>query len=199
MVETVSVTDLGLERTLLERAQAGERGALRELLERHAGALYAGVILPRAGDAAVAEDVLRATMMTAIEKLPTIKWQGRSLYHWLRRVAVNKVIDHHRRGQRSRRLADALAAEPAADVLPSQVPGAEELLIAEEERRMNQRRVKAAMMRLNPRYQQAIRLRLLDELPREACAERLEVSVGTFDVVLFRALAALRKAFERET
>ncbi len=195
----MSVTDLDKERLLLERAQAGDRGALRELLERHAGSLYAQVILPRAGDATVAEDVLRATMMTAIEKLPGIKWQGRSVYHWLRRVAVNKVIDHHRRGQRSRRLADALAKEPAAAVLPSASPGAEEALIAEEERRINLRRAKAALEQINPRYQRAIRLRLLEELPREACADRLEVSVGTFDVVLFRALAALRKAFERET
>ena len=186
------------ERALLERAQAGDRVALRDLLERHADALYGQVILPRAGDATVAEDILKATMVTAIEKLPTLKWQGRSLYHWLRRVAVNKVIDHHRKGQRSRRMADALAAEPSPDVLPAARPGAEEALIAAEEARINQERVGAALEQINRRYRRAIRLRLLEELPREECARRLEVSPGTFDVVLFRALKALRKAFERE-
>ena len=203
MVETVSAPEtadgvLAGERVLLERAQAGDRAALRDLLDWHAGALYGQVILPRAGDATVAEDILRATMVTAIEKLPTLKWQGRSIYHWLRRVAVNKVIDHHRRGQRARRLADALAAEPTPSVLPSAQPGAEEALIAAQERHINLERVGAALERLNPRYQRAIRLRLLDELPREDCARELDVSVGTFDVVLFRALKALRKAFERE-
>ena len=48
--------------------------------------------------------------------------------------------------------------------------------------------------RINPRYADVIRLRVLEERSREEAARTLGVSVATFDVVLHRAMAALRKA-----
>ena len=48
---------------------------------------------------------------------------------------------------------------------------------------------------LHPRYAQAIRLRLCEERPRAECAATLGVSVETFDVLLFRAVRAFRKAY----
>src|SRR5690348_12970631 len=55
-------------------------------------------------------------------------------------------------------------------------------------------RVEAALAKINPRYAQAIRLRVLEERPREEVAATLGVTVSTFDVVLHRALNALKKA-----
>jgi RNA polymerase sigma factor (sigma-70 family) len=55
-------------------------------------------------------------------------------------------------------------------------------------------RVDAALAKINPRYATAIRLRVLDEKPREEVAATLGVTVATFDVVLHRAIAALKKA-----
>lgn len=186
---------LAWEEALVARARRGDRRALQRLLEQHAGALYSRVIVPRTGDPAVAEDILKATLVTAMEKLDSFRWQGRSIYHWLRRIAVNKVVDHHRRSQRTRRLGEALAAEPEADVLPSRHEGPEEALLAEEERRINRRRLERALEAVNPRYRRAVELRLVQELSREECARRMEVTVGTFDVVLYRALRALRRSF----
>ena len=61
-------------------------------------------------------------------------------------------------------------------------------------------RVEEALGRINRRYAEAIRLRILEDLPREDVAKRLGVTVSTFDVVLHRALTALRKALaERGT
>jgi RNA polymerase sigma-70 factor, ECF subfamily len=182
-----------LEEALVRRAQRGDREALRQLLGQHADALYGRVILPRLGDPTTAEDVLKATMVTAIEKLHSFRWQGRSVYFWLRRIAVNKVIDHHRRNQRAQRLARSLAREPEPEGPGRAGPEAE--LIASEERRLNAGRVGAALAKLHPRYRRAIELRLLRELPREECARQLEVTLGTFDVVLFRAVNAFRRSF----
>ena len=50
---------------------------------------------------------------------------------------------------------------------------------------------------LNPRYRRAIELRFLEEHPRERCAQLMEVKLGTFDVVLLRALRAFRKNWEQ--
>jgi RNA polymerase sigma-70 factor (ECF subfamily) len=186
---------ISFEEGLVRRAQRGDREALRQLLAKHAEALYARVILPRLGDPSTAEDLLKATMVTAIEKLSTFHWQGRSIYFWLRQIAVNRIIDHHRRNQRAQRLAQSLAREPEPEPEGLGRSGAETELIAREERRINGERVRAALAKLNPRYRRAIELRLLQELPRQQCALQLEVTLGTFDVLLFRAVNAFRRSF----
>ncbi|HEY4245082.1 MAG TPA: RNA polymerase sigma factor [Kofleriaceae bacterium] len=166
---------------------------MRPLLERYASPLYGTVILPRLGDAASAEEVLRDTLATAVEKIGRFTWQGKSIYPWLRQIALNKVFDVHRQTKRSRRLADAMAHEVAVESDPS--THADALLMADQERRAHRVQIDAAMSQLQERYRTAIELRLVQELPREECAKRLAVTIGTFDVLLFRAVRAFRKQF----
>jgi RNA polymerase sigma-70 factor, ECF subfamily len=52
----------------------------------------------------------------------------------------------------------------------------------------------SALDRINPRYASAIRLRVIEERSREEVAAELGVSTATFDVILHRAMTALRKA-----
>lgn len=190
---------VSLEQRLVSKAQAGDRQALQALLARHIDALYARIVLPRTGDRAVAEDIVKDTMVTAIEKLDTFRWQGRSIYFWLRQIAVNKVIDHHRRTGRAGRLVQSLQNEPDAAVLPSPGgPEPEAALIAREEQRINKTRIQATLEQMNPRYRRAIELRLIEEQPREECARSMEITVGTFDVLFFRAVRAFRKTFEEQ-
>jgi RNA polymerase sigma factor (sigma-70 family) len=185
--------ELAHERQLVQEAQRGHLDAMRPVLERYAQPLYSTVILPRLGDAASAEDVLRDTLATAVEKIQRFTWQGKSIYPWLRQIAINKVYDVHRQSKRSRRLADAMAHEltDASDPAPS----ADAQLIADQERRAHKARIEDTMQQLADRYRTAIELRLVQELPREDCASRLGVSIGTFDVLLFRAVRAFRKHF----
>nr|MBA3538643.1 hypothetical protein [Deltaproteobacteria bacterium] len=56
-------------------------------------------------------------------------------------------------------------------------------------------RIDDTMGLLQDRYRTAIDLRLIQELSREECAKRLGVTIGTFDVLLFRAVRAFRKQF----
>ena len=191
--DTAEAERLEEEQRLVERAQAGDMDALRPLFERYSDPLYGGVILPRLGDTAAAQDVLRDTFASAIEKIGTFQWSGRSIYAWLRQIAVNKVIDVHRRTKRTGRLVSALAEEQPQETSPWEAP--DEALIAVEEQRRNAGRIEAAMTALSPRYRLAIQLRLVEERPREECAQRLNVTIGTFDVVLFRAIRAFRRAF----
>jgi RNA polymerase sigma-70 factor (ECF subfamily) len=190
---------ISLQKAVLARAKAGDREALRLLLVQHADALYSRIILPRTGDPTLAEDILKETMVTAIEKIQTFHWQGRSIYFWLRQIAVNKVIDHHRSSGRASRLAQTLSNEPDADLLAGRMgPGPEAALIAQQERQINARRIRSTLERMNPRYRRAIELRLIEELSRQECARRMEVAIGTFDVLFFRAVKAFRRAFAEE-
>ncbi|HEU5055287.1 MAG TPA: RNA polymerase sigma factor [Kofleriaceae bacterium] len=182
---------------MVAEAQAGNLDAMRPILESYAAPLYATVILPRLGDAATAEDVLRDTFTTAIEKIEQFRWTGKSIYVWLRQIAVNKVYDVHRRSKRSVQLADAMAKEMPQATQPE--AAADAMLIAAEEQVQNRERIGHAMRALSERYRTAIQLRLIDELPREECARRMNVTTGTFDVVLFRAVRAFRKHFGAES
>jgi RNA polymerase sigma-70 factor (ECF subfamily) len=182
------------ERRLVELAQSGDPNALRPIFEKYAAPLYAGVILPRLGDAATAEDILRDTFVTALEKIHTYKWLGHGVYGWLRQIAVNKVIDVHRRTRRATRLLNEYAEESPRETDPQRA--ADALLIAAEERSLSGQRIAAAMDALTPRYREAIQLRLVDEQSREECARRMNVTLGTFDVLLFRAVRSFRKHFE---
>lgn len=185
--------ELAEEQRLVEEAQQGNLDAMRPILERYASPLYGTVILPRLGDAASAEEVLRDTLATAVEKIRRFTWQGKTIYPWLRQIAINKVFDLHRQSKRSRRLADALVHE--VDVESDPASHADAQLIADQERRAHRARIDQAMAQLQDRYRLAIELRLVQELSREDCAQRLGVTIGTFDVLLFRAVRAFRKQF----
>lgn len=187
---------LEAEREAILAAQAGDREALRPILQRYGPVLFAGVILPRLGNEADAEDVLKDTMMTVIDRIQSFTWQDRSIYYWMRQIALNKIIDLHRRRRRGERLVEALARE--AETQPSGPDRADEALMAAEERRINRERIHQTLSAINPRYAEAIRLRLLAELPRQDCASRLGVTLGTFDVLFFRALRAFRKVWLSE-
>ena len=185
--------ELEREQRLVEEAQRGNLDAMRPILERYAQPLYGTVILPRLGDTASAEDVLRDTLATAVEKINRFTWQGKSIYPWLRQIAINKVFDVHRQSKRSRRLADAMAHELPSETDPT--THADVQLMADQERRAHRERIDTAMDGLAERYRLAIELRLVQELSREECAKRLGVTIGTFDVLLFRAVRAFRKTF----
>ena len=191
--EPATHVELAEEQRLVEEAQQGNLDAMRPLLERYAAPLYGTVILPRLGDAASAEEVLRDTLATAVEKIRKFTWQGKTIYPWLRQIAINKVFDVHRQSRRSRRLADAMAHEVELESDPATHADAQ--LIADQERRVHRARIGETLATLQERYRLAIELRLIQELPREDCAQRLGVTIGTFDVLLFRAVRAFRKHF----
>ncbi len=55
--------------------------------------------------------------------------------------------------------------------------------------------VATALARINPRYRRALELRFFEDQDRDRCAAALEVKIGTFDVLLLRALRAFRAAW----
>jgi RNA polymerase sigma-70 factor (ECF subfamily) len=184
--------DLEEERRAIARAQAGDSRALERVLARHAEPLFSSLLLPRLGDRVQAEELLKDTFATALEKIGGFTWQGRSLFFWLRQIALHKLIDAARHRGRAQRLLTALAAEAELAAPPL---GTDDVLIAEEDRRRALARIEETLARLPERYASAIRLRLIEERPRLECAASLGVEVGNFDVILFRALRAFRKEY----
>jgi RNA polymerase sigma-70 factor (ECF subfamily) len=177
---------------VVDGLKRGDRAAAGTLYGWYGDCLFREVILPRVPVRELAEDVLRDTFRTVLERINQYQpEENRSIYFWIRRIAINRSVDVYRAYQRSRRLEEAVTAESQVHAeTPRPSAGLEQ-----DERRAA---IERALGRINPRYAEALRLRLLQDLDREECAERMGVTVGNFDVILHRASAAFRKAWETE-
>jgi len=58
------------------------------------------------------------------------------------------------------------------------------------------RNVQQLLAAISPRHRRALDLRFLQELPRQDCARSMQLTLGAFDVLLLRALRALRAEWE---
>jgi RNA polymerase sigma factor (sigma-70 family) len=176
------------DQELVERAKAGDRGSLSTLLMRHGPPVYRSVLLPRLGSEAAAQDALSETYAKVLTKLHLFEWQEKGFYPWFRTVAFNVALDHLRANKRLRLVSDEVLETEA-----SEEASADHALQEARDKDAMRARVEAALAKINPRYANAIRLRVLEEQPREEVARALEVTPSTFDVLLHRALAALKK------
>ncbi len=188
------VSDLDGEEALVEKARSGDRGALGSLLQHHGPRLYRAVLLPRLGSEAAARDALSETYAKVCANITKFTWQAKGFYPWLRVIALNTALDQLRGRKRTllwspEDVQTELDATNTATPLDAKLSEARDRAAAKE-------RVTKALEKINERYAMAIRLRVLEERSREEVAATLDVTVATFDVVLHRALAALRKVLE---
>jgi RNA polymerase sigma factor (sigma-70 family) len=196
MVGAVADQDeLELERQLVVRAQAGDREALGQLLYRHGPALYRSVLLPRLGSEAAAKDALAETYAKVVERIDRFTWQNVGFYPWLRTVALRIALDHLRAKKRMV-FWEPEDVERSLDESENAAEGSEQALDERRDREAARSKVEEALERIHPRYARAVRLRVLEERPREEVAALLEVTPATFDVLLHRAIAALKKALQ---
>lgn len=180
------------DQALVTRAQAGDRAALGELLHKHGPGLYRSVLLPRLGSEAAAKEALSETYAKVVANISKFVWQNVGFYPWLRTVALRVALDQLRAKKRLVLFdEDDLARE--VDAAQTTTP-VDQHLSDQRDLDAARQKVEAALARINPRYARAIRLRVLEELPRDEVASILEITPATFDVLLHRAIAALKKA-----
>jgi RNA polymerase sigma-70 factor (ECF subfamily) len=178
------------EQELCERARTGSRIALGQLLEKHGSRLYRSVLLPRLGSVDAAEEALAITYSKVVERFSQFEWQAVGVYPWLRMVAMHVAIDMLRARKREV-LFEPSDLERELDLGQRSDTSADQL--EEHDLAVARQRVAVLLDQLHPRYAEAIRLRVLEARSREDAAQKLGVTVGTFDVVMHRALGALRK------
>jgi RNA polymerase sigma factor (sigma-70 family) len=190
---TAGRIDPEAERLLCERAHAGDRAALGQILRTYGPILYRAVLLPRLGSDASAQDALAETYARVVERFHQFTWQNTGVYPWLRVVAMRIALDALR-ARRREALYEPEDLEREIDAADrGEARGSDVELLEQRDLAEARARVDAALAKLNPRYATAIRLRVLEERPRDEVAATLGVSVSTFDVVLHRALTSLKK------
>lgn len=183
-----ALAPLDEERDVIERLKQGDRVAAATLYQWYGDKLYRQAILPRLPIPELAQDVLKDTFKTALEKIEQFQFQDRSIFFWLRRIAINRAIDVHRSHQRKREIEHRVPAEYSMSQQPPRPDMGPEVEETKEQ-------VQKALGLINPRYAEALRLRLLEDEDRDVCAEKMGVTIGNFDVILHRACKAFRKVY----
>lgn len=177
------------EQIVIVRAQSGDRTAAEQLYHWFGIRVFRGVILSRLPDAEQAEDVLWDTFRIVFEKIHQFQSFERSIFFWIRRIAINLVIDSYRRRVKHSKIADAILAKDAlGEVMSTQELSPEQGLMDRSARAL----IDQSLERINPRYAQALRLRLLEDRDREECASLMGIRIGNFDVLFHRACVAFR-------
>lgn len=186
------LVDPEIERQVVARLLQGDRAAAGQLYAWYGDRLYRQAILPRLPNRELAEDVLKDTFRLALERIETYRPSDRSIFFWLRRIAINRAIDVHRARQQRNRLEDADRIDLAIERSMSEPPPAPDRAPEVDETRQQ---VEQALDLLNPRYAEALRMRLIEDRDREECADAMGVKVGNFDVIFHRACKAFRKVW----
>ena len=178
--------DPAIERDLAERAGV-DIDAFAELYRHYLPRIHA-FAWRRTGDRQAAEDICAATFESALGAIGGFRWRRGGFGAWLYRIAANHVVDHHRR--EARPTSDRGQQAMAAMHTPTSPPAADAGLDTLGE---DAARLRAALDRLNPRYQRAVALRYLADLDHADAAQAMGLTRPAFAVVLSRGLRALRR------
>ena len=172
------------------RLKAGDRHAAAQLYTWFGSILYRQTILPRIPIVEKAEDVLRDTFRILFEQIERFEYRGEiSIFFWLRRIAINLVVDAYRKEKRQRDIAERILAQDALDQVVGTGPESVQDTLERADVRLL---IEGAFLKINSRYAQALRLRLLEDRTRAECAAHFELEIGAFDVLFHRACKAFR-------
>jgi RNA polymerase sigma-70 factor (ECF subfamily) len=174
-----------IDMPLMNRLAAGDRDAISELYDRHAGRVYALAhrILRNGTDA---EDVVQEVFSQAWRTAPSYRAERGSVAAWLLVMARSRAIDR----VRSRRLSEHALDESDYRGLASGAPPVTEDLIAHE----RADHVRSALTRLPDDQRRALELAYFEGLSHSEIAAKLRTPLGTVKTRIRAALATLRRS-----
>ena len=191
---------------LLQRAQAGDRGAYGQIVLLYQDRLY-NAVLRLVGDREEARELTQEAFTRGLEKLDRFRGDA-APYTWLFRIAVNLAISQLRKVQRQRTFSldrpspngngtyaggrDARRPGVGPDrprvAGPQQEPGPAERV----EHRERDQAVLTALGRLDAEYRAVLVMRDIEGFDYQQMADVLGLPLGTLKSRLFRARLALR-------
>ena len=173
------------DRTLIERARAGEAQAFRALVERYE-AQVAATVIGMLGQGDEAEDVGQETFIRLYRSLDRFRGDS-SLGTYLTRIAINLSLTALKK-RRTR-----LSRFVSRDATERELPEASWDPRDEMDRKEAQDRVRAAVDRLAPDHRAVVVLRMIDGYSTRETAEILGVPSGTVMSRLARAMGRLER------
>ena len=165
------------------RARTDEE-AFEELYEYFFPRVY-NFIYARLKNSADADDVTSITFMKMNENLERYNPAQAAFSTWLFRIALNSIVDHTRRRDKSEETEWEEFFDPAA---PEYQEPEAQVLEQEEHRELY-----IALDKLNERERRIVELKFFSDMDTRTIAEILNMSESNVRVTLHRTLAKLKK------
>jgi RNA polymerase sigma-70 factor (ECF subfamily) len=194
---------------LLRRADAGDRSAAGQLLDRYRGRLRQMVAVrvdPRLAPRVDPSDVVQDALAEASRKLPRyLRDRPVAFYPWLRQIAWERLVHLHSQhvGAQKRSVmreyrGDFVPDQSALQLVDRLVAGgtSPSRRAAREELRQ---RVRRALQQLPPRYREVVILRHLEQLDFEEVAGVLGISQAATRSRYRRAMERLHNLLSDES
>jgi RNA polymerase sigma-70 factor, ECF subfamily len=168
-------------RSLVERAQAGDRDALEELYLIHFDRIY-GYLHMTVGNRHDAEDLTTQTFLKMLESIGRFRFRAAPFSAWLFRIAHNLAMDHFRASRRvqlEEEVPEPVDQELSAEMEAFQSIGRASMLDLIEE--------------LSPEQKQVLTLKFVFDFSNVDAATILGKTEGAVKSLQHRALVALQK------
>ncbi len=164
---------------LVLRAQAGDRGAVDQLLAVHQSELY-GYLAKMLSDHSDAEDALQATMIQAVKKL---RWLREPSYFrpWIYRIAGRIAFRMIKKRKRTKEVSNTTLIDTATE---SEVDDSELSDLIQQ--------IPQWLEWLTPKGREVVILHYLKGFTNEEVAEILDIPVGTAKSRISYALSCIR-------
>lgn len=185
VVDNTAGQNLDPDADLITSLQAGESGALSQLMRRHLTTIY-NLAYYMTGDQMSAEDITQTVFLKTWQNISNWRPGQAKLITWMRRVATNACLDYLRK------------KKPVyTDKLPELVDGADTPFEALS-RQDQAMRVKAALMSLPERQRGAVTLSYYQGLSQREGAAVMDISEGAYESLLVRGRKTLKRLLETE-
>jgi RNA polymerase sigma-70 factor (ECF subfamily) len=164
---------------LIHDCKKGERKAQEQLYQLYSSKLFS-VCLKYSPSKAEAEDNLQDSFLTIFNKIGQYKFKG-SFEGWLRKIAVNTVLQKYRKTS-------------VFDMVTDEIEG--EVTVTVEEDSISLEYLLSLIQELPDRYRLTFNLYVLDGYSHKEIAQMLNISEGTSKSNLARARVILKKRIE---
>ena len=175
------------EQNLIRDAIRGEALAFGSLYDYYQPKIYRFVLI-KVGRREEAEDLTHEVFKSAWESMGGYKNLGFPFSSWLYRIARNQITDHWR-GRKE---------EASLENIDQEYFVAPASLQFDLTHKMEVERVKDAIGRLKPEYQDVVIMRFVEDLPVKDVAVALEKSEGAVKLLQHRAIKELKILLNNE-
>lgn len=172
-------------RRLVERAQAGDHGALEDLYLLHFDRIYSYLHVT-VGNRHDAEDLTTQTFLKMLESIGSFRWTSAPFSAWLFRIAHNLAMDHFRSSRRWQ--PEEEVPEPGADESTSAEAGALESI--------GRRSMLELIDGLSTEQQQVLTLKFVFDFSNGEAATILGKTESAVKSLQHRALVTLEKKLQ---
>lgn len=179
------------DNALIIAIQNGEQKAVEQFINTYKARVY-NTVLGMVHNAEDAEELAQDVFIKALETLENFKGDSK-LSTWLYRIAINKSLDHIKKGQRKKRFAFLVSINNDGEDNPA--PNLPDFVHPEwqlENKELGAQLFKA-INQLADKQKTALTLNKIEGLSYEQTADIMEVSVSSVESLIFRARQNLKK------